>query len=56
MKVRITITMDVDAEAWAFDYGLDRRDVRDDVKDYVAHLIVGSHHFEEKTFTNVGWR
>lgn len=56
MKVRITITVDVDADTWAFEYGVDRKDVRADVKDYIGHLIVGSRHFEEKTITEVGWR
>ena len=34
MKVRIIETVEVDAEAWAESYGLDLKDVRDDVKYY----------------------
>ncbi|MFD7164908.1 hypothetical protein [Streptomyces violascens] len=56
MKVRITITLDVDAEAWAHEYGLDRRDVREDVKDYVGHHVFGSRHVDDGTFTKVEWR
>ncbi|MFF0743001.1 hypothetical protein ACFYVL_21640 [Streptomyces sp. NPDC004111] len=56
MKVRITITVDVDAEAWALDYGLDLKDVRSDVKEYIGYLIAGSHHVEDRTFTDLGWK
>ncbi len=39
MKIRITVTVDVDETAWALDYGTDRETVRDDVKSYVATLL-----------------
>ena len=34
MKVRINQTVNIDAEAWALEYGLDPKDVREDVKMY----------------------
>jgi len=33
MKVKIEFTIDVDADAWAEEYGIDRSGVREDVKD-----------------------
>lgn len=36
MKIRIAFTLDVDAAAWAEEYGCDRRDVRSDVVSYVS--------------------
>jgi hypothetical protein len=36
MKVRIVLTVDVDPEAWANEYGVDRSEVREDVKRYVG--------------------
>jgi hypothetical protein len=35
MKVKISFTLDVDAKAWAVEYGLDAREVREDVKLYI---------------------
>lgn len=32
MKVKVQVTIDVDAEAWAEEYGIDKADVRTDVK------------------------
>lgn len=41
MKVRITHTVDVDPEAWAQEYGVEREDaaVRADVRIYFTGLI-----------------
>lgn len=32
MKVRVNVTVDVDQQKWADEYGLDRADVRADVR------------------------
>ena len=40
MKVRITFTVDVDADAWMANYGVDRRDVPNDVRAWAHHGIV----------------
>jgi hypothetical protein len=36
MKVRISFTIDIDADAWAAEYGIDPKDVRKDVQSYVG--------------------
>lgn len=36
MKVKVTVTLDVDADAWAREFYLDREDVREDVQIYFA--------------------
>ena len=41
MKVRIDVTVDVDAEAWAYEFGLSRSDVRADVREYFRLLVQG---------------
>lgn len=44
MKIKLQFTIDVNPDAWIEAYGVDRADVRDDVRDYVrnsvtAHMI-----------------
>lgn len=39
MKIRVVVTVDVDTDAWAAEYGMDKDDVRDDVKAYVTALV-----------------
>ena len=34
MKVKIEVTVDVDVEAWALEYGIEEIEVRKDVKEY----------------------
>lgn len=34
MKVKVSVTLDIDAEAWAQDFGIDKKDVRKDVQVY----------------------
>lgn len=41
MKVRITTTVEVDPDAWAADFGVDRKEVRDDVRAYFSNWIQG---------------
>lgn len=42
MKVRVTLVVDVDQEAWCEEYGTERSNVREDVKSYVLTNIQGS--------------
>ena len=35
MKILITMTLDVDREAWATEYGLPLTEVRQDVRNYI---------------------
>lgn len=37
MKVKINFTVDIDAEAWAREYGVPMNEVRTDVNRYVSH-------------------
>jgi hypothetical protein len=37
MKVRVTITLDIDPDAWALEYGCDVDEVREDVRAYVTN-------------------
>ena len=39
MNIRITTTVNVDADAWAADNGLDLADVRADVQNHAGHVI-----------------
>lgn len=36
MKVRLTMTVEVDPEAWATEYGIDLKEVRKDVQGYFS--------------------
>lgn len=36
MKIRITTTVEVDANAWAYEYGIPKQYVREDVRSYFA--------------------
>jgi hypothetical protein len=39
MKIKITETINVDAEAWAYEFGVDKSEVRDDVKAYFNNWL-----------------
>ena len=39
MKVRITLTLDVDEKAWALEYGVSVNEVRKDVQTYVTEAV-----------------
>lgn len=39
MKVRITLTLDIDPEVWGLEYGAAPEDMRDDVRSYVLDAI-----------------
>lgn len=40
MKIRVAFTLDVDDEAWADEFGLERSEVRDDVKVYFETISI----------------
>ena len=42
MKVRVVLTVEVDAEAWEAIYDTAREDLREDVKTYVLSQVQGS--------------
>ena len=39
MKIRLTVTIDVDPAEWTAEYGTNPADVRDDVKAYFTNLM-----------------
>lgn len=39
MKVCVTVSLEVDAEAWADEYGVSRKAVREDVKRWAADRL-----------------
>lgn len=39
MKVRVEVTVELDAEAWAEEYGIDESEVREDFKEYAGVVI-----------------
>lgn len=43
MKVRIDVTLDVDAEGWASAYSITEDEVREDVKAYLEAVLNGLH-------------
>ena len=36
MKVKISFTIDINADSWAAEFGIDKADVRKDVQSYVG--------------------
>lgn len=39
MRIAVQMVIEVDAEAWAEEYGIEKADVRQDVKNYVLNGI-----------------
>jgi len=37
MKVKVSFTIDIDPDVWIENYGCEKKDVRQDVIDYVYH-------------------
>lgn len=37
MKIRATVTLDIDTDAWALEYGIDKSEVRADVLSHLFH-------------------
>ncbi|MFF5107380.1 hypothetical protein [Streptomyces sp. NPDC000134] len=50
------LTLEVDADAWKTEYGVDKADVREDVKGYIGNAIGGSHLVDDQLITEVRWR
>jgi hypothetical protein len=44
VKIRVTVILDVDPEAWSEEYSVDRKNVRRDVVEYVKDSIYA--HFQ----------
>lgn len=42
MKVKLTITVEVDAEAWMTEYGINKTELRDDVRAYITTAVTDS--------------
>lgn len=38
MKVKVSYTVDIDADAWASEFGIDKSEVRADVQKYLARI------------------
>ena len=45
IRVRVEVSVDIDVDAWARDYGIDRTEVRADVKQYADSLV--REHFKD---------
>lgn len=41
MKVKVTVTLDIDVDAWMLNYGINSNEVRADVKGYFADVCQG---------------
>lgn len=39
MKVRVSLTLEIDAKAYAREYGLEPHEVREDVKNNIYHRV-----------------
>ena len=39
IKVRVNFTVEIDAETWATEYGIELQDVRSDVKTYIENGV-----------------
>jgi 6-pyruvoyl-tetrahydropterin synthase len=49
MKVKISVTLEVNVEGWMMDYGIPKSEVREDVREYVNTLLNESNqNFEVK--------
>lgn len=40
MKVNVSVTLDIDVDAWMTDYGIERAEVRADVQTWGKHLLI----------------
>lgn len=39
MRVKVTATVEIDPDLWASEYGIERAEVREDVKNYYANIL-----------------
>jgi hypothetical protein len=51
MKVQIKVTVEVDPQQWADEYGCERSEVRDDVRSYFTNHIQGAQSVEDAGLT-----
>ena len=40
MKVKVSFTIEIDADAWELNYGTPRQDIREDVKNYAESAVI----------------
>jgi hypothetical protein len=61
MKVRVALVLEVDADEWARNYGMDgtKREVnalvRDDVKSFIGNLVAETRHHQDGLITEIDW-
>jgi hypothetical protein len=53
IKVRMTVTVEVDTSEWASLYGINESEVREDVKGYIRNLVQQSPAQDEGAITSV---
>jgi hypothetical protein len=53
MRVRVVLTMDVEENEWASEYGLDTSEVRDDVRQYILNGVQCSYPAEQNIISDV---
>jgi len=51
MKVRMTVTIDVDPETWSEEYGCEPFEVRKDVRDYFTNQVFQAQAVEDAGLT-----
>jgi hypothetical protein len=56
MKVRVTLTVEVDPAAWQLAYGTETEDLREDVRNYIAGSVEESAAAQEGGITKVDVR
>jgi hypothetical protein len=45
IKIRIQFTVEIDPDAWTLAYGVEKHEIRDDVKSYIKNMVQGSDGF-----------
>lgn len=53
MKVRVTLTIEVDPESWDMTYGVEPERIRTDVREYVLNQVQGSAASDEGAIVSV---
>lgn len=44
MKIKVEMTLEVNVEGWIMDYGIDKKEVREDVKSWVETFMQEANH------------
>lgn len=55
MKVVMTVTIDVDVDAWRLEYGISKEFVPEDARSYVGEQLTSMRALENGLFTKVDW-